>query len=301
MWGEQEDRDSIRAVHAALDSGITLFDTAEGYGNGKSEEVLGEALKDRRSSAVIATKASGPTYAEDELTAACENSLRRLKTDYIDIYQLHWPRKTAVSPLQILETVGKLKKSGKIRSFGVCNYGPNDIAELLDGIVTNQLNYGLLWRGVEYEIVPLLRRRSIGILTYSSLMHGLLSGKYETLDDLPESRARTLHYSSEREGVDHGQAGQEELTNKTLARIRAICGEAGIGMTEAAFGWAAHREQVSSVLAGARNAEQVEQNARIGDIEFPEGFLDALSEATEELKEAFGGQVDVWQVPGRIG
>ena len=156
MWGEQDDRDSINAVHAALDNGITLFDTAEGYGSGKSEEVLGEALKGHRSGAIVATKTSGPTYAQDEMKLACENSLRRLKTDHIDIYQLHWPRDDQVSPEQIFETAESLKQSGKIRFFGVCNYGPKDLGALLEKgmIVTDQLSYSLIWRGMEYEVVP---------------------------------------------------------------------------------------------------------------------------------------------------
>ncbi len=302
MWGDQDDQNSIAAVHSALDNGINLFDTAEGYGNGSSEEVLGKALKGKRNSAVVATKASGATFEENELTTACENSLRRLNTDYIDIYQLHWPRKDAVPPAELMATVEKLKKSGKIRYFGVCNYGPGDLSDLLpEGtIVTNQLSYSLLWRGIEYEIVPLCKEHNIGILTYSTLVHGLLSGKYGSLDEFPENRSRTLHFSSERESTRHGQPGQEELTNKALSTIRSMCADAGVSMIDAAFGWAANQPHITSVLAGARNVEQVENNARIADIDFPEGFFDRLTEATDELKEAFGAHADMWQVPGRI-
>ncbi len=302
MWGEQEDKDSIAAVHSALDNGINLFDTAEGYGKGYSEEVLGRALQGKRSTAIVATKASGPAYEESEMTAACENSLQRLKTDYIDIYQLHWPRKNAVAPAEILKTAEKLKKSGKIRFFGVCNYGPQDLSELVaEGtVVTNQLSYSLLWRGIEREIVPLCRKHNIGIFTYSTLVHGLLSGKYENLDEFPPGRARTLHFSSEREQTRHGQPGQEELTTRALKDIRSICEDAGFSMPEAAYGWAVYRPQVTSVLAGARNTGQVERNARIADVDFPEGFFDKLTAATDELAEAFGAHADMWQVPGRI-
>ena len=302
MWGDQEDRDSINAVHAALDIGITLFDTAEGYGAGKSEEVLGAALEGKRSAAIVATKASGPTYEHDELTAACENSLRRLKTDYIDVYQLHWPRSEAVDPESIFATVEELKRRGKIRSFGVCNYGSSDLGELLSAgtIATDQLAYGLLWRGIEVDIVPKLAENGIGVLAYSSLIHGLLSGKYRTVDELPKGRARSLHFSGTREGVRHDEPGEEALTNKTLDSIRKICDQTEISMVDAAFGWTLHQNQVASVLAGARSVEQVEQNARIADIDFTPKFLAALTTATDELKEAFGGKVDMWDSPGRI-
>ena len=302
MWGDQDDRNSIDSVHAALDLGINLFDTAEAYGGGKSEEVLGEALRGRRSSAIVATKASGPTYERNELTLACENSLRRLKSDYIDIYQLHWPRDGMVDSTLFLETAEELKKAGKIRHFGVCNFGPNNLRELLANglIVSNQLCYSLLWRGIEGEVVPILEEHEIGVLTYSTLVHGLLSGKYHSLDEFPKGRARSLHFSGDREGVAHGQDGQEELTIRTIETIRSICTDSGFSMTAASFGWAARQPMVSSVLAGARNVEQVEANAAIADIDFPSGFFDALTEASEELKEAFGAQVDMWQKPGRI-
>ena len=302
MWGEQDDRDSINAVHAALDSGITLFDTAEGYGAGKSEEVLGDALQDKRHDAVIATKSSGPTFVHDELVEACEKSLKRLKTDYIDIYQLHWPRDDAVSPDLILETASELVENGKIRFFGVCNYGPKDLEAILahGAVVTDQLNYSLLWRGMEEEIVPILAKHDVGVLTYSSLMHGLLSGKYASLDDFPIGRARSLHFSGERDGVRHGQPGKEELTNQTIRAIRSLCDDAGVSMTDAAFGWAMYQPQVTSVLAGARNVEQIVANAALADIEFPNGFLDSLTDATDELRQAFGAHVDMWDYPGRI-
>jgi myo-inositol catabolism protein IolS len=302
MWGSQEDRDSIEAVHAALDGGITLFDTAEGYGNGKSEEVLGEALRKRRSRAIVATKSGGPTYSREEMFRSCEASLRRLKTDYIDIYQLHWPRDEAVSPDLIIATATELIERGKIRAFGVCNYGPRDLEGILahGRIVTDQLAYSPLWRGIEAEVVPILADHRVGILCYSTLIHGLLSGRYATIDELPEGRRRTLHFSSDREGVRHGQKGEEALTNRTLAEIARLCDRTGVSMSDAAYGWAATRPQVSSVLAGARNVEQAVANARLGDLELPGELVEGITEATEELKESFGSLTDMWQVPGRM-
>ena len=302
MWGDQQEKENVAAVHAAIDLGINLFDTAEGYGAGKSEEVLGRALKGKRDKVVVATKASGPTYAADEIAAACENSLKRLGTDYIDIYQLHWPRPGMVGGDALFEGIGRLIDSGKIRHFSVCNFGTGDLAKILPSgtVTTNQLSYSLLWRGIEYEIVPKCKEHDIGIFTYSSLVHGLLSGKYSRLDDFPDNRARSLHFSSSRAGVTHGTGGREALTSETLEKIRSLCRKAGVTVAEAAFGWAMHQPQVTSVLAGAGKPGQVEQNAAVADMSFPEGFLDALTMATDPLKAAFGNQVDMWQVPGRI-
>jgi myo-inositol catabolism protein IolS len=303
MWGEQEDKASIETVHAAIDSGINLLDTAEGYGDGKSEEVVGKALAGKRDKVFIATKASGPTFAPDELRNACEKSLERLDTDYIDLYQLHWPRPdTMVPAAEILETVRRLQEEGKIRQFGVCNFGPGDMEGFLPNneIVSNQMNYSLLWRGIEYGVVPLCEKEGIGILTYSTLVHGLLSGRYDSLDAFPAGRARSRHFSGEREHVRHGEPGHEELTSRTLSRISELCGEYGVSMVDAAYGWALHQPGVTSVLAGSRTVAQIEQNAAVADIEFPDSFLGALTEATDELKEIFGNALDMWQSPGRI-
>jgi len=308
MWGEQEERDSKEAVDAALNEGINLFDTAEGYGKGSSEEVLGRALKGRREKAIIATKSSGPTYAPEELKKACEGSLKRLDTDYIDLYQLHWPRQKAVPHSEILEGVKQLQKEGKIRFFGVCNYGPGDLAGSLPAeetepeakIVSNQLAYSLLWRSIEYEVVPICQAHNIGILTYSTLVHGLLSGKYLNPDNFPRIRARTLHFSGGREEVRHGQEGQEELTFRTIQKIKSICDDAGIDMVTASFGWAANQPGITSVLAGARNADQIKKNAAAGSYDFPKGFFEKLTRATSEIRRTFGGHLDMWEVPGRI-
>ena len=139
-WGEQEKTDSLAALRAAHDSGVTLFDTAEGYENGKSEELIGEALQDVRDEIVIATKASRGHLAPDQLRQACQRSLRALRTDRIDLYQVHWPsRKVPVE--DSLATLEDLRQQGKIREYGVSNFGTQDLSEYLactDRICSNQ-------------------------------------------------------------------------------------------------------------------------------------------------------------------
>ncbi len=155
FWGAQDDADSINTVHAALETGVNFFDNAEGYGAGHSEAVLGRALVGRRDQAIIATKVSQENLAPEMLRKACEGSLRRLQTEYIDLYQIHWPSR--VVPLaETLETLGALKQEGKIRAIGVCNFGDRDLDELLatGHVESNQLPYNLLWRAIEFDIRP---------------------------------------------------------------------------------------------------------------------------------------------------
>jgi aryl-alcohol dehydrogenase-like predicted oxidoreductase len=155
VWGPQDDDVSIATVHAALDKGINFFDTAEGYDDDShSEEVLGLALTGRLTEAVIATKISPPHLVPGLVDEACEASLRRLRTDTIDLYQIHWPNHNV--PIEdSLEALIKLRDAGKIRSIGVCNFGVNDLSSALKSadIVTDQLPYNLLWRPIEVENV----------------------------------------------------------------------------------------------------------------------------------------------------
>ena len=164
LWGPNDDDESIRTIHQALAQGITVFDTAERYGSGHAEEVLGKALKGRRDKAVICTKVRLAHH--DEIVASCEQSLRRLGTDYIDVYQVHWPFKDV--PME--ETLGayeELKASGKVREIGVCNFGPGAL-DMAEGhkIVTNQLPYSLIWRVIEKNgILEKCREKGISICT----------------------------------------------------------------------------------------------------------------------------------------
>lgn len=326
QWGPQEDDDSIDAVHAALDGGISTFDTAEAYGeDGYSEAVLGRALKGRRNGAVIATKASKGHATAAQLREACEASLRRLETDYIDLYQLHWPTRD-VPYEESIEGLERLKEEGKIRAYGVCNFGPKDMTDFLQAVdgggtagegtaaakgsygggtggapvsvgagpVTNQVAYNLLWRGIEFEVLPQCRRRGIGILPYSPIAQALLTGKYRSADEVPAGRARTKHFADSRDQARHGEPGQEELTFATIERIRGISEDAGIPMGTLAIGWLMAQEGVTSVLAGARNRRQVERNAEALRTSIPQSVLDALTAATDELKAAFGPNTDPW-------
>ena len=295
-WGPQEDSASFATVAAALDAGINLFDTAEGYGNGRSEEVLGKALAGRRQEAVLASKVSSDHLAAHDLIEACERSLRRLRTDYIDLYQVHWPHRT----IPLAETLGaldRLRRAGKIRAFGVCNFGVQDLEELLAlaSCASDQLPYSLLFRAIELEIQPRCVEAGAGILCYSPLSQGLLTGKFRTADEVPPGRARTRYFSGARPGSRHGEAGQEAETFAAIEQIRAISADAGVPMAEASLAWLTEQPAVTSVLAGARTPEQARGNARAADSHLSAGVIRRLTEATDELKRKLGPNADEYQ------
>jgi len=295
-WGPQDEADSIATIHAALDAGVNFFDTAEGYGNGYSEEVVGKALRDRREEAIIATKVSASHLSQDEIVKACGRSLKRLQSDYIDLYQIHWPSRTI--PLdETMYALERLREQGKIRAIGVCNFAAQDLTDLLavGHVETDQLPYSLLWRAIEYGIQPKCVEKRIGILCYSPLLQGLLTGKFATPDDVPESRGRTRHFSKKRPETRHGENGREEETFAAIAAIRRICKEIGKPMTEVALAWLLYQPAVTAVLAGARRPEQIYQNVRAAELALTPGVVNELAEATTELKELFGTNPDMWQ------
>jgi aryl-alcohol dehydrogenase-like predicted oxidoreductase len=301
-WGEQSEADSGAAVDAALDAGVNFFDTAEGYGAGASEEVLGRALGARRKEVVIASKVSGRNLAPAGVAEACEESLRRLGTDHIDLYQIHWPSRT-VPLADTMGALGRLVEAGKIRAIGVSNFGPMDMDELdaLGRAESNQLPYNLLWRAIEFEILPKCVGREVGVLSYSSLMQGLLAGKFAEPGDVPAHRARTRHFdSATHELARHGEAGCEAETFAAVGRIRDIAGRAGLSMADVSIAWLLAQPGVTSVIAGMRTREQAERNARAADLELPPEIVAELTAATEGLKDALGGNADMWQSESRM-
>lgn len=300
-WGPQVEADSKATIRAALDTGVNFFDTAEGYGDGASEIVLGRALAGRRHEAVIATKVSRAHLSSDEVQQACEGSLRRLQTDYIDLYQIHWPSRTV--PLdETMEALEKLREQGKVRAIGVCNFGLQDLSHLLTvgWAETNQLPYSLLWRAIEYEIRQKCVDEGIGILCYSPLAQGLLTGKFSSPDEVPEGRARTRYFSKDRPQTRHGEAGCEAEVFTAIEQIRRICDGIGRPMAAVALAWLLHQPGVTSVIAGARRPDQIRQTAQAADPELSPETLAALAEATEGVKRKMGPNPDLWQSESRL-
>ena len=294
-WGPQEDADSLATVDAALDMGVNFFDTAEGYGDGRSEEVLGKALSGRREKAVIATKASPANLAAPDLIKACENSLERLRTDYIDYYQIHWPN-PKIDIAESMDAMEDLRRQGKVRAVGVCNFGGRDLADLLKvgWCETDQLSYSLIWRAVEFAIKPKCVENGIGVLCWGPLCEGLLTGKYAAPEDFPLSRRGTRYFSKNRPQTQHGEEGCEKDTFETIDRIRRIAHGIGASMTEVALAWPLYQTGVTAVLAGSRKPEQIRQNAPAGSLELSPNVLRELSEATDDLKNKLGPNQDMY-------
>lgn len=219
-WGSQDEAETIRTMHRAKELGINCFDTAPGYGNGYSEELLGKAFEGS-ASVVIASKVSADSLKYDDCIKSCERSLKLLKRDYIDLFQVHWANDEVVFE-ETASALIKLKEQGKIREYGVCNFGVKQMSEMINlcDIKSNQLMYNLFFRGVEFEVKDILKEKGLGLLTYSSLAQGLLTGKYKKLEDVPESLRRTRHYScSMNPASPHGEDGCKVEVEKALSEL----------------------------------------------------------------------------------
>ncbi|MEM8782127.1 MAG: aldo/keto reductase [Planctomycetota bacterium] len=294
------DDEAVKTIHAAIDAGINFFDNAPAYGNGHAEEQLGHAIHDRRDRVVIATKASGQTLSADEITADCEASLKRLRTDVIDLHQIHWPRRQV--PLdESIRALEDLRASGKVRHLGVCNFGPRDLSELFELATpcTNQVAYSLLARGVEIDTAPLCHERGVGLLCYSPMAQGLLAGKYKHADDVPDERARTRHFAPSRPQARHTDPGCEQETFDAVERVAAVAERLSVPMAQLALAWCLHQPGVTAVLVGASKISQVNGNAAAAEIELDDATVAELDDATRAVKEAMGASLDMWATPAR--
>jgi aryl-alcohol dehydrogenase-like predicted oxidoreductase len=268
----------------AFELGINLVDTANVYGRGAAEEFLGDALAGRdRSSYVLATKLFFPMSDEDRgLSAAqvakqIEGSLRRLRTDYVDLYQCH--RYDQATPLEeTMEALSEVVRQGKARYIGFSEWSPAQIEAALDipGVerfVSSQPQYSVLRRGIEAEVVPLCAANGISQIVWSPLAQGVLSGKYLSADDLPsDSRAASQQM---------GWAIDQFLRDEVLAavqRLRPVADGLGITMSQLALAWVLRLPNVASAIVGASHPEQVAENAAASGVQLDDSTLAAIDE-----------------------
>jgi aryl-alcohol dehydrogenase-like predicted oxidoreductase len=295
--GESE---CVNLVHEAMNHGITLFDTAASYGRGESERLLGKALAGRRSQAIIATKAVSGHVKPEQVIDDCHASLRRLGTDYIDLYQIHWPNhETPVD--QTLTAANQLLAQGKIRAFGVSNFGPGDLSDLLvhGRCESNQVAYNLLFRSIEFAEQAICVKNNIGILCYSPICQGLLSGKYRSAGDLPPTRTAWRHFSSLRHPGGHGESGCESQTFETIDRLRDICRRIDQPMSQVALAWCIHQPGVAAAITGARRPDQIALSASAADLALSDQILAELNDATNALKQRLGHNSDPGKPAGQ--
>ena len=296
-WGDRVEEESRGAMRAALDAGVNFYDTAPMYADGASEDLLGRFLQENqlRDQVVIATKIRPDKMSPADVIAECEGSLKRLQTECIDLYQTHWSTRDV--PLE--DTWGamqELQRQGKVRHIGVCNAGPRDLdtVSATQQPITNQVPYNLLWRMIEPTILPRCIQDDIGVLVYSPLFHGMLADKYQSPQDVPDGRARSRHFSCERPNTRHGEPGCEVETFEAVSHIREIAQSLDRSMAQVSLAWTVQQAGVTSVIAGARNAEQVASNLSFLDNPLTDDVINDLNDATETLKARLGDNPDMW-------
>ena len=290
-WGNTDAAEARRLVEICLEAGVNLFDTADVYSNGASEEVLGAALKGLRDEVLISTKMSlpmgdGPNdggSSRSKLIKGVEDALRRLDTDRIDIFQLH--AFDAGTPVEeVLSTLDTLVRAGKLRYVGVSNFSGWQIMKALAAAdrhgwpryVAHQVYYSLVGRDYEWDLMPLGRDEGVGALVWSPLGWGRLTGKIRRGQPLPEGSR--LH-----DTASFGPPVEDEHLFRVVDALEDVAGETGKTVPQVAINWLLRRPTVSSVIIGARNEEQLRQNlGAVGWSLTPEQVarLDAASEVT---------------------
>ena len=302
MWGGNEKKDSIDSVRASIDHGVTTIDTAPFYGFGLSEEMIGEAIKSYdRSKVQLLTKfglvwdgsnngkgdfffdaddngKKVPVFkysSKENVIKEIEESLKRLQTDYIDLLQIHWPDST--TPIsETMEAVETLIQQGKIRAFGVSNYNVSQIQEAQKTvqIASNQVAYSMLNKSIETDLLPFTIAENIGIIAYSPMERGLLTGKYFTDGKLKENDHR------------NGYFGKFDLQQvKTLVEeLSSLANSKHISISQLVLRWTTLQKGISIVLAGARNAEQAISNAKAMDFDLSVSELEFINQAIAKIK-----------------
>lgn len=264
MWVGVEDADTIKAIRAAFDAGITTVDTAEVYGQGHSERVVAEALSDVRDRVVYATKVFANHLKYQQVIEACEGSLQNLKTDYIDLYQIHWPSGsfgTETVPIaETMQALNDLKQQGKIRAIGVSNFSLAQLEEAAQygRIDSLQPPYSLFWRYVEKELIPYCVKNQISIIAYSPLAQGLLTGKFGPNHQFDPQDNRAKNKLFQGETYQRAQAA--------LAQLKPIAERHQTSLGNLALAWLIAQPQAQAIV-GVRNATQATQNAQAATVQ----------------------------------
>jgi len=301
MWGGTDERQAVDAIRAALDAGVTSIDTAAIYGFGLSEELVGRAIAGRRDEVQILTKYGlrwdsdeGTEYFEttdrdgrrrevrknarpDSVVYECEQSLRRLGTDCIDLYQCHW-RDVSTPVADTMEAVAKLLEQGKIRAAGVSNFSVEEIeaARKVVPIASDQPPYSMLLRDAENDILPYCREHNIGVIVYSPLQRGLLTGKI--------TEDYQFGPGDHRAGSKLFQPENVRRVNAFLDDIRPIAEAHDATLGQLVIHWTLRRPGVTAALVGARNPKQATENAKAAELEISDDELRQIDERLEGLE-----------------
>jgi aryl-alcohol dehydrogenase-like predicted oxidoreductase len=292
MWTGIDDDETRKAVRAAFDAGITTFDTAEVYGNGHSERILGQGLTGVREQAVIATKVFSNHLAYKQVIRACERSLKNLDTDYIDLYQIHWPPGSFGHPQTPLEetfrALNELQQQGKIRAIGVSNFSAAQLQEAsaYGTIVSLQPPYSLFWRTIENDALPYCRQNGLSLLAYSPMAQGLLTGKFG-----PDHQ---FERGDHRKGNRLFQPDHYARVQAALEQLRPIADAYGITLGQLALAWVISQPNTFAI-AGARNAAQATQNAAAGEVKLSAADLETMDRIGRTVTDALDDDPVLWK------
>ncbi|MGH9079394.1 MAG: aldo/keto reductase [Acidimicrobiales bacterium] len=288
-WGTDED-ESQRIVDAFLDAGNNFIDTADVYNAGRSEEIVGRCIAKRRSEVVLATKGynamgGGPNdrgSSRAHLTRALEDSLRRLGTDYVDLYQLHnWDHDTPID--ESIATLDTFVRSGKVRYVGCSNFYASQLVEAqwaaergaAATLVSLQPQYSLIWRDIERDILPTAIRHGMGVIVWSPLGGGMLTGKYTKGSDLPDDGRLSRGTGMEAEGMRALTFSDRNF--EIVAEVEKVAEQLGTTATSVSLAWLLGRPGVTSVIIGPRTIDQLQQNLAGFDLDLPLESAKALS------------------------
>lgn len=302
MWGGNDHNDSVTAVRRSVELGITTIDTAPVYGFGLSEKIVGEAIRPfKRDEVQILTKyglrwdtdqgqfyfdstdaAGNPVkihrYAgKESVIRECEQSLQRLGTDYIDLLQIHWADPT--TPIEeTMEAVAQLLAAGKIRAAGVCNYDVPQMEAAAKGVplASNQVPYSMVKRDIEADVVPWCIEHNVGILAYSPLQRGLLTGKLSPTHQFAAGDHRPTTVFFKEENI--------RRTNAILENLKPLAADKGATLAQLVIQWTLHQPGITCALVGARNAQQAEQNAAADNIILSESEVAFIDSQLAELE-----------------
>ncbi len=285
-WGNTDHDESIRIIHRALDAGINFVDTADVYARGESEEILGKALQGRRDSVVLATKVHGTMDDHDPnrsgnsrrwIVDEVENSLRRLQTDWIDLYQIHrWDPWTDHE--ETLGALTDLQRAGKIRYFGSSTYPPSEIVEAqwiadrrsFGRFVSEQPPYSILVRGVEAEVLPICARHGLAVIPWSPLAGGWLSGTYRRGSETTSRRASRIPAR-----YDLSLPGNQAKLD-AVERLTPLAEGAGLSLIQLALAFVLRHPAVTAPIIGPRTMEQLESQLGAQDVVLDDDVLDAI-------------------------
>jgi myo-inositol catabolism protein IolS len=274
-WDGIDDTLTTGAIRAAFEAGITTFDSAEAYGKGHSERILGAALADVRDQVVLATKVSPNRLGYSQVLNACHGSLKNLRTDYIDLYQVHWPSGSfggKIVPIEeTMAAMIKLKDQGKIRAIGVSNFSRAQVAEAAEyGCIDSiQPPYSLFWRHVEEKTMAYCIDNTISILAYSPMAQGLLTGKFGPAHKFQKGDHRSKNKLFQPENYQRAQ--------QALARLRPIADRLDVNLGQLSLAWVTSHPGVCAI-AGARNARQATMNARAAEVSLTPSTLVQLDQ-----------------------